>query len=116
MRPAGFACVSLAALTAASCSPLPSIGEPVTTVDDVVVRPVCVPRGTPDDDDLGRAFAGCRPGDVVLAAPPGVREATILAARVCDFGWEVVVRRRDEPGGGAVLACAYAGRVRPVPG
>jgi hypothetical protein len=75
----------------------------------------CAPRaGT----DLERAFAaaGCLAGDVVLAAPPGVRQATILAARVCDFGRAVVVERRDEAGdAGAVLACTYAGRVRPVP-
>ncbi len=80
----------------------------------VAVRPVCAPRGA----DLERAFAdaGCRAGDVVLTAPPGVRQATILAARVCDFGRAVVVERQDEAGdAGAVLACTYAGRVRPVP-
>jgi hypothetical protein len=75
---------------------------------------VCAPRGA----DLGQAFAeaGCRAGDVVLAAPPGVRQAAVLAARVCDFGRAVVVERQDGAGdAGAVLACAYAGRVRPLP-
>ena len=114
----------LVTLTLASCSLLPSFGDPAPRnqasgspafpLTDVAVRPVCAPRGA----DLGRAFAdaGCRPGDVVLTAPPGVRQATILAARVCDFGRAVVVQRREEAADvGAMLACAYAGSVRPVP-
>jgi hypothetical protein len=45
-----------------------------------------------------------------------VRDTGNLAARGCDFGREVAVaERRDEPEGGAMLACVYAGRVRPVP-
>ena len=105
----------LAMLAMASCSLLPSLGDPPPrAVGDAAPRPVCAPRGA----DLERAFAdaGCRPGDVVLTAPPGVRQATILAARVCDFGRAVVVERRDEAAdAGAMLACTYAGRVRPVP-
>ncbi len=105
-------CALAAALLAASCSLLPSIGGSPRAAGSAAVRPVCAPRGA----DLGRAFAGCRPGDVILAAPPGLEEATILAARVCDFGREVVVQPRDEAtDAGATLACAYAGRVRPVP-
>jgi hypothetical protein len=106
-------CVPLVTLAVASCSFLPSIdGLLPSTSDTAAIRPVCAPRGA----DLERAFAGCRPGDVVLAAPPGVEEATILAARVCDFGREVVVQPQEEATDpGATLACTYAGRVRPVP-
>ncbi len=111
-RSAGLALVPLAAALAASCSVLPSIGAPSPAGD--AGRPVCAPRGA----DLGRAFAdaGCRAGDVLLTSPPGTRQAAILAARVCDFSREVVIQRRDEATDvGAMLACVYAGRVRPVP-
>ena len=113
MRPVRLAYVLTMALAGGSCSFLPSVDRLLPSVgDDAAIRPVCAPRGA----DLERAFAGCRSGDVVLTAPPRVEEATILAARVCDFGHEVVVRPRDEVSDvGAMLACVYAGRVRPVP-
>ena len=109
----------MAALAIASCSLLPSVGAPASggpaspASGVAAIRPVCAPRGA----DLERAFAdaGCRPGDVVLTAPPGVRQATILAARVCDFGRAVVQVREETTDGGAMLACTYSGRVRPVP-
>src|ERR687893_675715 len=86
-------CAPLMTLALASCSFLPSVdGLLPSTSDAAAIRPLCAPRGA----DLERAFAGCRPGDVVLAAPPGVEEATILAARVCDFGREVLVQHQEE--------------------
>jgi len=113
MRPVRLAYVLMMALAGGSCSFLPSVDRLLPPVgDDAAIRPVCAPRGA----DLKRAFAGCRSGDVVLAAPPGAEEATILAARVCDFEHEVVVRLQDKVTDvGAMLACVYAGRVRPVP-
>jgi hypothetical protein len=115
MSPVKLTCVLLVVPALASCSLLPfGGGSSSASGDGAAIRPVCAPHGA----DLERAFTGCRPGDVVLAAPPGLEEATILAARVCDFGREVVVQRQSDEatGAGATLACAYAGRVRPVPG
>src|SRR3712207_4623884 len=106
-------CMPLGMLALASCSVLPSIdGLLPSTSDTAVIRPVCAPRGAV----LCRAFARSRPGDGVLAAPRVVEEASILAARVCDFGREVVMQRQEEASdAGATLACTYAGRVRSVP-
>jgi hypothetical protein len=61
------------------------------------------------------AFEKCRAGDTVSVAVPAAKDASILAARVCDFGKGMLVQRQgDKPEDGIVLACVYTGKVRPL--
>jgi hypothetical protein len=70
---------------------------------------MCGVRGS----TIEEAFAKCRSGDTIFTAVPNMRDASLLAARVCDFGQGMLVERQGEkPEDGAILACVYAGRVR----
>jgi hypothetical protein len=61
------------------------------------------------------AFEKCRAGDTVSVAVPAAKDASTLAARVCDFGKGMLVQRQgDKPEDGVMLACVFAGKVRAV--
>ncbi len=72
---------------------------------------LCPVRGA----SIEAAFEKCRAGDTVSVAVPAAKEASTLAARVCDFGKGMLVQRQgDKPEDGVMLACVYAGKIRPV--